>query len=347
VRRLTRWHGHVSLAGLSTRAIVVTLAALLCALGPTRGARADEPDAPTVEPGRSAAEVDDFLARYAAAPVDGPELRLPVSPTRLWLDVGYARTDDLSSLPYITGKAQNVRSALGAAWRWGRFAFTGEMPFLHVTTIDVATIMNQPPEPVDAHQTAASIGDLRLGADWTDHLGDAIVAGFGFRARVPTHTTGFSFHLIDGSLATYRLPYYFHLEPTAILGAAFGRFAFVVNEGVIVLLGPNGTFEGFYIHVPTIAFWDAAYAVSWAPLAAFAASLELATDIQLNHVSGQDFTTFNDLRSVSLAPALQWHVAEYRVDLVARFGLTNGANLFGIMEFAGTTSYTLRVSRLF
>ena len=337
----------MSLPGLGTRAIVVTSAALLSALGATRALHADEPEEPIAAGDRSAAEVDDFLARYAAAPVDGPELRLPVSPTRLWLDVGYARTDDLSSLPYITGKAQNLRSALGGAWRWGRFAFTGEIPFLHVTTIDVATIMNQPPEPIDAHQTAVSIGDLRLGADWTDHLGDAIVAGFGFRARLPTHTTGFSFHLLDGSLATYRLPYYFHLEPTAILGAAFGRFAFVVNQGVIVLLGPDGDFEGFYIHVPTIAFWDAAYAVSWAPLAAFAASLELSTDVQLNHVGGLDFTSFNDLRSVSLAPALQWHVAEYRVDLVARFGLTNGANLFGIMEFSGTTSYTLRVSRMF
>jgi hypothetical protein len=207
--------------------------------------------------------------------------------------------------------------------------------------------MNQRPNAADAHQTAASIGDLRLDADWTDHIGDAIVAGFGFRARLPTHTTGFSFHLVDGSLTTYRLPYYFHLEPTAILGAAFGPFTFVVNQGVIVLVGPNGTFEGFYIHVPTITFWDAAYAVSWAPVAAFAASLELSTDIQLNHVSGIDFTTFNDLRAVSLAPALQWHVAEYRVDLVARYGLTSGANLLGIMEFAGTTSYTLRVSRWF
>jgi hypothetical protein len=337
---------------LGTRALLVFSAALLAASAVPAAAAPDEPDAAnaanaTTTPG----EVDDFLAKYAPAPVEGPELRLPVSPTRVWLDLGYARTDDLSSLPYITGRAWNVRVAAGATWRWRRFAFTGEIPFPQVSTIDVATLMNQPASqlvvPSDAHQTAISLGDLRFGADWTDHLGDAIVAGFGFRTRLPTHTTGFTFHQADGSTVIYRLPYYFHLEPTAILGAAVGRFAFVVNQGAIILLGPDGDFEGFHVNVPTITFWDAAYAVSWAPLDELAASVELSTDIQLNHVAGVDFTTFNHLRAVWLAPALQWHVGGLRVDLVARFGLSNGVNLVGIMELAGTTSYTLRVSRPF
>jgi hypothetical protein len=332
---------------LGTRAIVVTSAALLCALGPTRGARADEPDAPTVEPGRSAAEVDAFLARYAPAPVDGPELRLPFTPARLYLDGSFADTNDLSSLPYITGKARNVRFAAGGTLRWRRFAFTGELPFLQATTIDVTGLMNQPPLAADAHQTSVALGDLRVGADWTEHLTDAVVAGVGFRARLPTHTTNFQFHLADDSTATYVFPYYFHLEPTVILGGALGPFTAVLDEGVIVLMGPDGNFEGFPIHVPTIVFWDAAYAVSYAPVEALAASVELATDVQLNHVDGLDFTKFNDVRSVWIAPALQVHVADYRFDLVARVGLTRSANLFGIIEYAGQSSYTLRVSRLF
>ena len=322
--------------------VAVIAAALLL----TAEARAGEPDA-AGPADRSAAEVDAFLARYSPAPVDGPELRLPFTPDRLYVDASFATTDDLSALPYITGKGRNLRFAAGASWRWRRFVFTGELPFVQATTVDIGTLMNQPPLPEDAHQTTLSVGDLRLGADWTDHLTDALVGGFGFRARLATHTTGFTFHLADGSTERYAFPYYFHLEPTAILGGAFGRFTAVMNQGAVVLMGPSGSFAGFYIHVPTIAFWDAAYALSYALLDELAASVELSTDIQLNHVGGFDFTKFNDVRSVWVAPALQLHLAGYRLDLIARLGLSQSANLFGIMEYAGRSSYTLRVTRPF
>jgi hypothetical protein len=304
----------------------------------------DEPDA--ASPDRTPEEVDAFLGQYAPAPVEGPALRLPYTPTRLYLDASYARTNDLSSLPIVQGSARNLRFAAGGSWRWRRFALTGELPFLQVTSVDFTLIDNQVPPAADAHQTASSIGDLRVGVEWTEHITDAIVGGFGLRARLPTHTTRFTFHLIDGT-ADYPLPYYFHFEPTAILGAAVGRFTFVVNQGVAVLAGPSGDFEGFHIEEPTIALWDAAYAVSWAPLDELAASLELSTDIQLNHIGGLDFTALNDLRSVSIMPALQGHLAGCRVDLVARFGLSKGATPVGILEYAGTTSYTLRVTRPF
>lgn len=324
----------------------MTLLALLVAAE----VRADEPDAENPEASatadRTPADVDDFLGEYAPPPVEGPALRLPYTPTRLYLDASYARTNDLSSLPIVQGSGRNLRFAMGGSWRWRRFALTGELPFLQVTSVDFTLIDNQVPPAADTHQTATSIGDLRVGVDWTDHLTDAIVVGLGLRARLPTHTTRFTFHLTQGT-AEYPLPYYFHLEPTAILGAAVGRFTFVVNEGAVVLFGPTGDFEGFRIEEPTIALWDAAYAVSWAPLDGLGASLELSTDIQLNHVAGLDFTRFNDLRSVSVAPALQGHVAGCRVDLVARFGLSKGATPVGILEFAGTTSYTLRVTRRF
>jgi hypothetical protein len=331
--------------------IVSCVVAAAASVGPGVAHADVDEEAPGPTPG-GAAETETFLSTYFPAPVDGPQLRLPVSPTRLYVDASVANTDDLSALPYITGKGSNLRLAAGGSWRWGRFAFSGELPFIQRTTIDVVTIMNQPPVAGDAHQTAYSLGDLRLGADWTTGLGDGalgrFVGGFGFRCRLPTHTTHFDFQTFGGT-ASYAFPYYFHLEPTAILGGVFGRFLFVVNQGLVVLMGPDGSFSDVYIHVPTIVFWDAAYAVSWAPsddLPA-AASLELSTDIQVNHVGGLDFTKFNDVRSVWLAPALQWHAGIYRLDLVARFTLTKSANLFGIMEYAGTTSYTLRVSRPF
>jgi hypothetical protein len=344
---LTGSHRHDSLAGLFPRTIaVVSWLAFLA----TAEARAAEPDAESPEtaapPGLKPAEVDAFLAAYAPPPVEGPALRLPYTPTRLYLDASYGRVNDLSSLPIVQGAARNLRFAAGGSWRWRRFAFTGELPFLQVTSVDFTLIDNQPPPAADVHQTAASIGDLRVGVEWTDHLTDAIVGGFGFRARLPTHTTRFTFHLTSGT-ADYPLPYYFHLEPTAILGAAVGRFTFVVNQGAAVLAGPSGDFQGVHIEQPMIALWDAAYAVSWAPLDELGASLELSTDIQLNHIGGLDFTRLNDLRAVSLVPALQGHVAGCRVDLVARFGLSKGATPVGILEYAGSTSYTLRVTRPF
>ncbi len=46
-------------------------------------------------------------------------------------------------------------------------------------------------------------------------------------------------------LVSYVFPYYFHIEPTVIVGGALGRFSYVVNEGILdVFWGPDGNFEG-------------------------------------------------------------------------------------------------------
>lgn len=308
-------------------------------------ARAVEDEAEATE---SDADVDRFLSKYYPAPVEGPPLRPPVMPTRLWVDASLATTDDLSALPYVAGTGQNLRFAAGGTLRWRGFAFTGELPFTQITTLDVTAIPGGAPIPEDAHQTAISLGDLRLGVDWTTHLTTSLVGGFGLRGRFPTHTTRFQFHLIDGSLASYSFPYYFHVDPAFILGGKVGRFTFVLNQGAVILLGPDGNFGDQHIVVPTIFFWDAAYAVSWAsPIDALAASFQVGTDIQLNHVDGIEFQKLNDVRSVWIAPALQFHLAGYRIDGIARFGLTRGADLFGVIQYAGTSSYTLRVSRNF
>lgn len=293
------------------------------------------------------ATADDALRTFYPPPVDGPALRLPDSPTRLYLDATYARSDDLSALPYVAGNGSNVRFAAGGVLRWRRFAFTGEVPFTQITTLTVTAIPGGAPIPQDAHQTAVSFGDVRLGADWTQHLTPALVGGFGLRAVFPTHTTRFRFHLVDGSLGIYSFPYYFHVEPTAILGGVFGRWLFIVNQGAVVIAGPDGDFGDVHFVEPTVAFWDAHYALGFAPTDALAASVELATDIQLNHVDGLDFQKLNGVRSAWIAPALQVHLGDTRVDLIARFGLTRGADLFGVIEYAGTSSYTLRVSRTF
>jgi hypothetical protein len=298
------------------------------------------------------------LSTYYPPPVDGPELRLPESPTRLYLDGGYAQSGDLSALQLIQGSAKNVRFALGGALRWHRFAFEAEVPFVQVTTVDVTEVSGgQPPIPADAHQTGISLGDVRVGATWTEHLlGDALVAGFGLRVRLPTHTTNFTFHIQPAGTPpppliplVYAFPYYAHIEPTAILGGALGRFIFVVNEGLEVLWGPNGQIEGQEVVVPTIMFWDSHVAVAYAPVDFLAASVELGTDVQVNDTNDPMFPISN-IRSAWVAPALQLHFGDYRVDLIARLGLpkvAHGTDAYGVLEFVGTNSYTLRVGRAF
>ena len=352
----------------STKVLTALLLTLLAARAST--ARADEDDdakaarpaepaepAQPAEPARPAEPAADDLApaetsvlsTYYPPPVDGPALRLPESPTRLYFDGAFAQSKDLSALQVIAGSGYNFRFALGGAWRLRHFTFDAEIPFLQVTTIDVTAVAGGgPPAPEDAHQTGFSFGDVRVGAIWTVPLaGEALVGGFGLRTRLATHSTRFQFHLAtDNSLITDSFPYYFHIEPTAILGGALGRFTFVINEGVLAMIGPNGVVEGQEVIVPTIIFWDSHVAVGYAPFDVLGASVELGTDMQINSVNDPQFVV-KDVRSAWVAPALQLHFGNTRVDLIARIGLTGGATFFGVLEYVGTSSYTLRVTRTF
>jgi hypothetical protein len=306
-------------------------------------------DAPKAPP---AATPEDGVerSRYYPPPVDGPALRLPESPTRLYLDGAYAISDDLTALPFIVGKGRNIRAALGGAWRWRRFTLEGQLP-VNVTTLDVTQVLNMMLlNAEDRHQTRVSLGDLTLGAIWTERLvgdSEALIAGLGLRGRLATHTTRFQFHLMDGTLADFVIPYYFHIEPTLILGGALGPFTYVMNQGVKILLGPDADFDTEHIVVPSLYFYDAHYAIGVAPWSFLGASVEVATTIQLNHLSDPNFSRLNNLRAVWVAPALQVHLGDYRVDLIARLGLTRGQELLGVFEYVGTHSFTLRATRYF
>jgi hypothetical protein len=316
---------------------------------PAEGAEPAATNAP-IDDAAAGANSDDSggVARYYPPPVDGPALRLPESPTRVYLDGTYMISNDLSALPYVAGTGRNYRAALGGAWRWRRFTFDGQLP-VHVSTLNATSFLNREPRPEDKNQTVVSLGDLALGAVWTERLagGEGLIGGLGVRGRLATHTTRFQFHLEDGTTADFVLPYYFHIEPTLILGGAIGRFTYVLNQGAIVLLGPDGNFDTEHITVPSIYLWDAHYAVGYAPWSFLGASVELATTIQLNHVGGDDFQKFNDIRAVWVAPALQVYGGATRVDLIARFGLSQGQELYGVIEHVLTHSFTVRVTQSF
>ncbi len=315
----------------TTTARVAVLAPLLVALAGAAWADEDE---------RS------VLQTFYPPPVDGPALRLPESPTRLYIDAAYASSNDLSVLPYIEGKGTNVRFALGGVWRWRRFSFEAELPFANVTTLDVTRVPGGVPDP--EKQTGTALGDLRVGAVWTERLaGEALVAGLGYRTRLATHTTRFDFYLpTDGSSVSYVFPYYFHLEPTVVVGGALGRFTYTVNEGLLAMLGPDGDFLGMHIIVPTLMFWDSHVAVSYAPVDFLGASVELGTDVQINKVNDPQFP-IDSLRSAWLAPALQFHLGDWRLDAIARIGLGRKTEQFGVLEYVGTSSYTLRATLAF
>jgi hypothetical protein len=306
-------------------------------------------EASAAEEGEDEDEAVPFLAEYAPPVVEGPGLRLPEPLTRLSIDAAYARTADLSGLPLIAGKAHNYRFALIGSYRWRqRFSLDAEINFSNITTIDVTQVPGGVPADVDKHQTAASLGDTRLGASWTDRLNQSgsLVGGFGLRLRLPTHTVIFQFHLADGvTLAKYVFPYYFHVEPAAILGGRFGPFAFVVNQGLIVMAGPGGYLQDLYIAPPTLVFWSAHYAAVLAPVRALGLSVDLGTDVQLNHISAMYFDKVNGVVAVSLNVGVQIHLGPYRVDLIGRRGLTRDTDVFGVLQYAATESVTLRVGR--
>jgi len=298
---------------------------------------------------RAESTSDAFL--YEPAPIEAPRLRNAEPRTAVYLDATYGQSNDLSALPNIAGKAYGFRMAAGGTLKLGRFQLDLELPSGQITTLD---LVDPNPlfeiDPKDKRQTAISLGDSRLGAQWTGVVpleAMAVVAGFGVSLRVPTHTTQYTFHLTDGSEGFYGLPYYFHIQPTFILGEALGPVSFVMNESALILMGPDATVADIPVVTPTIYFWDAHYGVSVRVTEGFALSCVLNTTYQLNKLDQVMFPHLNKLRSAYVLPGAQLHVGVYRIDLVGRFGIKAGAEPLGVLTFQGTDSVTIRVSRLF
>lgn len=113
------------------------------------------------------------------------------------------------------------------------------------------------------------------------------------------------------------------------------------------MTGPDGNFQDLHIIVPNLLFWSAHYAIVWAPLDALALSADLETDLQLNHVTAMYFDKVNGLFSADLDVDLQVHFGRFRIDAVGRRGLTRDSEVFGVLQYAGTNSLTLRFGASF
>jgi len=283
---------------------------------------------------------------YPAIPA--PALRGLQASSRLYLDASVVRSRDLSALPYISGSGINYRTAFGGSWARGGFQLDGEITFAQSTTITVTEVPGGMPIPEDRTQTATSLGDSYLGASWSSPLSDwPVQLGASLRAKIPTHTTIFQFHLIDGSIGRYPFPYYFHIEPAFLGAAGWGPLSLAVNTGPLVLIGPDGNFADLHIVVPTLWFWDSHLALALALGRHFGLSTEFVATVLTSQIDQPEFAKLNGLKAFSVNPGVQLRFDRFQVDLVGRWGLNKGAEAFGVIVFSGTQGVLLRVSFLF
>ena len=56
---------------------------------------------------------------------------------------------------------------------------------------------------------------------------------------------------------------------------------------------------------------------------------------------------FNDVRAVWIAPALQVHVGNTRIDADRADRASRGQEFYGVLEYVGTHSVTVRVTTMF
>jgi len=326
---------------------VLLSCSLLAATGratPRGGPEEDEPADTAPEP-----DAPDETFPDEPAAVEAPRMRNVEPRTRLYVDGTVAASRDLSALPTIAGTARGARLGIGGSLKLGRFQLDAELPGFQVTRLDLLDVNEAIMiDPRDRRQTSYALGDARAGAQWTTPLPTdavALVAGLGVGVRVPTHTGRFTFHLVDGSEGFYVLPYYFHVQPALLFGAAVGPVTFVMNQGALVMLGPDGEIANLPVETPTLYFWDAHYALAVRAAPWLALSLAASTTIQLSRLDPVMFPRLNHVRAAFLLPGVMVRLGANRIDLVARFGVTPGAEPIGVITYSGTSSLMLRVTR--
>ena len=312
----------------------------------TPGADPDSEEPPVAA---SEPEPSNESFRDEPAAVEAPRMRNVEPRTCVYIDGTVAASRDLSALPTIAGRARGARLAIGGSWKIGRFQLDAELPGFQVTRLDLLDVNEAIMiDPRDRQQTSYGLGDSRAGAQWTAPMPTgavATVAGLGVGVRLPTHTGRFTFHLVDGSEGYYVLPYYVHVQPTLLFGAAVGPVTFVMNQGALVMLGPDGEIANLPVETPTLYFWDAHYAVSVRAASWLALSLAVSTTVQLSRLDPVMFPHLNDVRAAFLLPGVMVRAGATRFDLVARFGVAPGAEPIGVITYSGTRSLLVRVTR--
>lgn len=273
----------------------------------------------------------------------------------LYLDHTYQSTNDLSTFWWVRGRGNNYRLALGGTFRFGSFQVHGEIP-VQYTQLSIDTLMGEPPTDADKTKGALSLGDIVADGSFLWDLGlDGIrtYLGLGLRVRLPTHTTKFSFGLVDGSTMEFGFPYYLHLAPAALLSTSYGPVFLVANEGVLAMLAKDIDLGGILQRIPNLYFWESHVALGLAATDWLAVTMELLNVVQLNHAAIADPTTggqtsIEEIRATFINPGLTVDIGNYRLTVAGRLDLSGRSSRdFGVLTFSGSRAFLTRLSYLF
>ena len=324
------------------RLFLSTLLVVVVGIPPT--ARGDE----DVSEGET--KVDSPLARAFDPPgMDYPAAQTFGTGTSLYVDQTYETTGDLSTFTWVTGHGDNFRLAIGGTLRLWDLHLAIEVPLqytrLHIDTLSGYDTANQ-----DRDKTALSLGDVITGASYLWGIPGHTIRwqiGAGLRARLPTHTTEFTFTLVNGTPFTFGFPYYLHLAPELVF-LATSRFLTVrIDQGVLGMFARDATIDNIRQHIPNLYFWESHYAAIAQPTQWFGFSVELVSCIQLNRVDDGGYTTLHNVRALMIEGGPAMDLGSYRASVVGRLGLSHGAQDFGVITFSGTSAVMGRLSYVF
>jgi hypothetical protein len=291
-----------------------------------------------------------------ARPFDPPGIDYPPAQavgvgTSLYVDQTYETTSDLSTFTWVTGHGDNFRTSIGGTLAIGGLHLAAEIP-LQYTRLHIDTLQGNPTAPQDRDKTTLSLGDITTGGGylWTLPV-DAIRLQVGptLLARLPTHTTQFAFTLASGYIITFGFPYYLHLDQGLVFLATTKFLTIRIEETLLQMLAVvrQVTFDGIPMSIPDLYFWESHFAAIAQPLDWFGFSVELVSCIQLNRVDDGGYTTLHNVKALMLEGGPAFDFGSFRASVVGRFGLTHGAQDFGVITFSGTRAVMGRLSYVF
>lgn len=326
---------------------------LVSVLGIASTARADE-DSPE---GANSEDVQKGESKVEAPPsrsFDSPGIDYPAAQalgigTSLYVDETWETTSDLSTFTWVTGHGDNYRTSIGGTLTIGGLHLAAEIP-LQYTRLHIDTLQGADTAVQDRDKASWSLGDVIAGTSYLWSIpGDSIrlQIGASLRARLPTHTTEFTFTLATQQQFTFGFPYYLHLAPGFVFLATSGFLTVRIDQGALAMLAKDASIGGIRQPIPNLYFWESHYAAIAQPMEWLGFSVELVSCIQLNQADDGGYTTLHNVRALMLegGPALDF--ASYRASVVGRFGLTHGAQDFGVITFSGTRAVMGRLSYVF
>ncbi len=322
-------------------------------LGVTSTTRAAE-EVPEADGADDAPKMEKQIEFTPARAFDPPGIDYPAAQalgigTSLYVDETWETTSDLSTFNWVTGHGDNFRTSIGGTLALGDLRLAAEIP-LQYTRLHISTLQGYDTAVQDRDKAAWSLGDVITGASYLWSIpGDAIRLQMGpsLRARLPTHTTEFTFTLANGSPFTFGFPYYLHLAPGLVFLASSAFLTVRIDQGVLAMLAKDANIDGVRQPIPNLYFWESHYAIIAQSTGGLGGSAELVSCIQLNRVDDGGYTTLHNVQALMVEVAATMDFWTYRASLVGRFGLTHGAQDFGVITFSGTRAVMGRIAYVF